>query len=160
MLTRHDIKALRMADYIAFAATADASSITAIIRASDKNPFEMKREIGVAHSFRSFSAHEESMSYARHDMLHPELNDHWQSITSLMREGDNLTLSWGADAATTLALRDAGFHGDVLRIRITRGDDVRFSFDLATSVCEANTARMIHTRKDAATSEAKNEEAA
>ena len=150
-LNRHQIRALRAADTIAIHSRDGESTatITATVQASESDPFEKRLDIGVESRFESFAPGSEFAS-AYAFMTCADTSAHWQSIASTIRDGDDVRLIWASDAATTQALRTAGFHGDVLRIEIARdGGEARFSFDLITAVCEGNTARMIQLKPHA-----------
>jgi hypothetical protein len=66
----------------------------------------------------------------------------WRTIASLLKVGDVLTLEWSRDAASHETMRKLGLHGDRLRLLVVRGK-ARLWFELATSICPDNTARMI-----------------
>lgn len=150
-LNRHQIRALRSADSIAIYSRngENTATITATIKATDSDPFEKRLDIGVESRFESFAPGSEFVN-AHATILCADTTAHWQSIAGTVRDGDDVRLIWASDAATTQALRAAGFHGDVLRIEIARdGGEARYAFDLITAVCEGNTARMIQLKPHA-----------
>lgn len=147
-LNRNQIRALRLADSVFFH-TDDArrTTITATIKATESDPFEKRLDIAVESRIELSTPGSKFVS-AYASLLCADTSAHWQSIASTIRDGDDVRLIWSADAATTQALRSAGFRGDVLRIEIARdGGAARFAFDLITAVCENNTARMIKTKE-------------
>lgn len=146
-LNRQQIRALRAADTIAIHARDEKSAtITATLKATESDPFEKRLDIAVESRFESFAPGSEfDGAYAL--MTSADTSAHWQSIASTIRDGDDVRVIWSSDAATTQALREAGFHGDVLRIEIARdGGEARYAFDLLTAVCGNNTARMIRLK--------------
>lgn len=146
-LNRHQIRALRAADTIAIHSrdSKNTATITATIKATDSDPFEKRLDITAESLFESFAPGSEFAS-AYAFMACADTSAHWQSIASTIRDGDDVRLIWSSDAATTQALRAAGFHGDVLRIEIARdGGEARYSFDLITAVCDGP-ARMIQLK--------------
>lgn len=149
-LNRNQIRALRSADSVSFY-TDDArrTTITATIKATESDPFEKRLDIVVESRFESFAPGSGSKFVSAYaSLLCADTSAHWQSVASTIRDGDDVRLIWSADAATTQALRSAGFRGDVLRIEIARdGGEARFSFDLIVAVREDNTARMVKTKE-------------
>lgn len=78
------------------------------------------------------------------EMIHSaQYSDVWQTVVSLLRVGDALTLHFVADGDTTDYLRKAGLHGDRLDLVVRRGEGRPMTFTLDSRVCPANTARMI-----------------
>ena len=71
-------------------------------------------------------------------------NDEWETIASLLRAGDVLSLHWQRGAWNTERMENATpkFYGDKLALLVTRGEKV-LTFHVDTSICEDNTARMI-----------------
>lgn len=70
------------------------------------------------------------------------------TFISLLRPGDEVSLWWYYDAGNGY-LERAGLHKDVLRVKITRylkRQTKRFTFAIASSVCEDNSARMLSTK--------------
>lgn len=147
-LNRNQIRALRSADSVSFYTDNESrTTITATIKATESDPFEKRLDIVVESRFESFAPGSEFAS-AYASLLCADTSAHWQSIASTIRDGDDVRLIWSADAATTQALRSAGFRGDVLRIEVARdGGEARFSFDLIVAVCEDNTARMVKIKR-------------
>ena len=65
----------------------------------------------------------------------------WRTLASILRKGDRLTLQWVADNNTD-NIRKANLHSDHLQLSVQRGE-TRLTFNLITSVCPENSARMI-----------------
>ena len=66
----------------------------------------------------------------------------WQTIATVLRAGDELTLYWQRGGLTNQGMRDAGFHGDALYVRVRRADK-RLTFLIDTYCGHDNTARMV-----------------
>ena len=66
----------------------------------------------------------------------------WQTITRLLKVGDDITLLWERGSLTTRTMKAAGFHGDALYLLVKRGNK-RFRFLLDTSCGVENEARMV-----------------
>ena len=66
----------------------------------------------------------------------------WQTIASILKVGDELTLYWQRGGLSHQTMRDAGLHGDALYLRVRRGDK-RLVFLIDTYCGQDNTARMV-----------------
>jgi len=66
----------------------------------------------------------------------------WQTIASILKVGDELTLYWQRCGLSHQTMRDAGLHGDALYLRVRRGDK-RLVFLIDTYCGQDNTARMV-----------------
>jgi hypothetical protein len=73
----------------------------------------------------------------------------WRTIAGLMREGDELHLSWLADYHNNGYVNAVGLHADVLKLTIVRkspttGKKSEMHFEVEMGVSPDNSARMIH----------------
>ena len=71
----------------------------------------------------------------------------WQTVASVLKVGDELTLHWQRGGLSTQAMRDVGLHGDALYLRVRRGDR-RLTFLIDTYYGHDNTARMVRLSGD------------
>lgn len=77
------------------------------------------------------------------EMIHsPYFCEEWQTICACLKAGDILSLEWIADNQSGY-LVEAGLHRDQLKLIVNRGDK-RLVFSIRESVCQNNSARMIH----------------
>lgn len=86
---------------------------------------------------------------ASHVLMHPQYDEEWQTVLSMIKDGDELTLKWRA-CNNSQYLTRAGLYKDELFLVIRRYNGSvmkkKLSFMLAASICENNTAKMIkHT---------------
>jgi len=76
-----------------------------------------------------------------------QYSESWQTIVRLLRVGDKLTLHWRRDSWRTSNLDAADLHGDDLQLIVDRSKNARVTarmvFNVRTSICPDNTARMI-----------------
>jgi hypothetical protein len=76
-------------------------------------------------------------------MLHgAKSNRAWQTIATLVKPGDRLTLSWAADNNNDL-ITAAGLHADQLSLLISRGARTVYEFVVRHEVAPDGPARMI-----------------
>jgi hypothetical protein len=66
----------------------------------------------------------------------------WQTIASILKAGDELTLYWQRGGLSHQAMKDAGLHGDALHLRVRRGDK-RLLFLIDTYCGHDSTVRMV-----------------
>lgn len=64
-------------------------------------------------------------------------------IFATLKVGDEVALVFEADGHSTQAMQEAGFHADVLKMTVRRGGKHVAEWELAVSVCENNSARMV-----------------
>lgn len=172
-LTRDDITAIRAADTVSFhhgpnygpkirlSLGGGYSDQPRIYTAREQRLYPQQdgdrtRELRVASSMSGYA--EEGFGMWRGQdfpnatgfhMIHsPRYNDEWQTVVSLLRTDDVLTMVWSADNNTGTA-RDFGLHIDELRLRIDRNGGApaekgsTLTFLLTVSMCRDNSARMI-----------------
>lgn len=144
------LAALRKCSDVVFSHFNDASSIRAIkrTRACASNPFAGDVELTIPCETRwNDYAKDCGMSwpvpsFRGFEMFGNYDDSAWRTIATLLKVGDVLTLEWSRDAASHETMRQLGLHGDRLRLLVIRGK-ARMWFELATSICPDNTARMI-----------------
>jgi hypothetical protein len=157
-LTKADVKALKTCDTICFRfieegaegfrAEKTYSQLECLKRASESEPWEQKHEIPTLTAFEIYgdspyrkkvtSAFEsvDNYSYA----LSPI-----KTVVGLLKEGDILTIQWGADAGSNQYCKEKYLHSDQLHLVVSRGNK-KMMFFLRQSVCENNSARMVRLR--------------
>ena len=64
------------------------------------------------------------------------------TVTGSLRPGDGIRLSWFPDGLTTGPLRDAGFHHDMVRLEVRRGDRL-LVHRLSDRVTDTRTLRIV-----------------
>ena len=87
----------------------------------------------------------EGDKFVAFDMIHTAQYEDgiWQTVASLLKPGDVLTLHWTRNGGTTQALNDAHMVGDRLRLVVERGDR-KLRFQVGEYFGPAsNTSRMV-----------------
>jgi hypothetical protein len=144
-----DLAALRKADAICFDHYTrdgiDVRAIRAIKRnePSERDPYaqDITHTVSVGSAVRAYESGGTSKTWTCFEMIHtPQYHDAWQTIVSLLRVGDELTLFWEADNNSGY-VNEAGLHHDQLSLVVQRGSK-RMTFKVRSSVCPDNTARM------------------
>lgn len=151
-LDKIDIAALRKAEDVCFFHREDRSYIRAIKRApqaTTANPFltEQVREIDCGTDWHDFEGSDgisrEPPYFDGFAMVNnSRYADIWPTLSTLLKPGDTLTLSWRRGAWNSEVVRQAGLHGDVLYLQIHRGKHT-LTFFVDHSMGPDNTARMI-----------------
>lgn len=152
MLDKTQIAALRKANSVSFYATREGKSGISAVKerhSTPAEPFAQDVRIEIACASRLVNYDRETgirandEAYTGFGMIHTShACEEWQTIASLLREKDVLTLEWQRGAWSSPALTDSGIIGDRLILRVQRGDK-RLSF-LADHYCGPNnTARMV-----------------
>lgn len=118
-IIRADIKALKNADYLTF----NGDVIQASKEPTGAQPYVMTRGIRLANDGR-----DRGFIYSAPNTAH------MRSIFRLLKTGDSLNLRTHRGAATTPAMREHDFHGDVLTLNVYRDGSLAASFDLLTVV--------------------------
>jgi hypothetical protein len=141
-LTKMDIAAIRKADLLSVSLNGTETRVTAIKehRPTESDPFARDAEYRIEVSVESYSPSQSQKCFA---LLHlyRDMDCHPSAILSLLRVGDSIRFQFYPDAHTTENLKNAGIHGDVLRLIIERGK-ARLCFEIASSHCPDNSARM------------------
>lgn len=154
-LTKLDVAALRKADAICFDHNVRASAsedaprgnfIRAIKRAepSERDPYatDVTHQIAVASGVRSYADDDHGRTFVAFHMIHSALySPTWQTITGLLRSGDELTLAWVRKNSNGY-LDDAGLVRDELRLHVQRGTR-ELVFKVGESVTKDNSARLV-----------------
>lgn len=144
-LTKDQIKALKTADCVCFrrVTNKENNSITETIELHKKvkdSPWNEEKTIIIeltasnSITFKQFDAFSMIGSC--------QFDNCYMSITKILKVGDELTLSWEKDYLTSNLLKDAGLHGDVLLLKITR-ENKSLTFNINQSITLNNSARMI-----------------
>lgn len=164
-LTKDQIDALRNADSVVFRVYRGRSTIEATIR-TDNDPttdrprilsakqqrifpmndaYERKCEIEVPGfvSDYSLASLKEYKDAAAFYMVHTsKFSMTWQSIVSILKGGDILSLHFVGNKYTNDYVRDKGLNGDAVEMGISRKGKA-FTFVVGTSICPDNSARMV-----------------
>jgi hypothetical protein len=149
-LTKIDIAALRHADHIV--AWLDCNGVVgslfeAVKRAekTEKNPFatdirhEIPAPVRTVFDYRDENATwscVESVTFYRSQACQAS------SALATLRAGDAIALQFYPDSHTTQALKEHGFHGDAWNLLVYRKDKLVATFELRSSICQDNSARM------------------
>lgn len=170
-LTKCDLKALRQADRICFdhGAPNPGEGVVRAVKCG-KAPFrqEATHSIPVRSSVFLHGADANAAYVHRGDasdfcrcfvmVFSPCYDQEWQTVVSLLRAGDELSLRWiGADnngyvGRARVTERDESCHDaglgerlyhDRLYLKVRRAGKEKYSFYLADSACPNNSARMI-----------------
>lgn len=157
MLNKVDIKALKTAENVSFS-TNGKSTIRCTKKITVDGAFEAEAEhiVGVNGYIGKNYGDTRDYSYAREHLSYAHTNDQWQTVASMLREGDEITLRWSADGGRNgyiegvkrIETAGAGtydhLHADRFYIDIARpGKNRPFTFLIAAQTCPDNTARMI-----------------
>ena len=153
-ITKIDIAALRKADRISFLREDSGTRISMVKKAGDPteaNPFPQDVHYNVACDAR-IADYTGSMWGRQHDCYRAachttsaQLDEEWQTVASLLKPGDELTLAWVAGNDSP-ALREKGVIIDELRLNVSR-DGKRLVFLLARETSINDRWRMVHSDK-------------
>lgn len=160
-LTKTDLKALKTADDVYVGHFQGSGYLRCTKRRATLQPFseDRRHDIPCSSTFRVYTG---DGRYGKVDervecFAHPH-GDAWDTIVSLLRAGDELTLEWIADAWSNQYLRATGtperLHADTVKLTVKRPDKngeyrhrrcnaSRRVFHLDTIICPDNSARMI-----------------
>lgn len=153
-LTRDDITALRKADTISFVLSPATSYIACSFNGADGKE-QSRREINVEHHLATYDNEKGArkplaeVAVCHYFMATSKNDELWQTIASVLRTGDCVSLLWLRSAMTNNYMREAGLFGDRLDLLVERKNNKpgsrtkRLRFTLATQCCQDNTARMI-----------------
>jgi len=127
-ITKMDIKALKKADSVVF----HINEIIAIKEKED-DPFpEMQYAIPVDYEKEAYG---KDMFYkAQYVLMWAKDNAVWQTIISLLREGDKIILSWKKGWGDNELLEDAGLTEDALYLKVQRKGKTKYTFLLITRI--------------------------
>jgi hypothetical protein len=146
-LTSADIRALKNADNVVFQTSPEWGHRVRAIREREhtQSGFSDEVQIQASGGIRSHGEGFEA-KYCFHMIHSSKYSRSWQTIASLLRPGDTLSLSWSAGGGTTENHRAAGLHGDTLSLVVYRKEKHKYTFKVAYSVCPNNSARMCRDR--------------
>lgn len=143
-LDQSDIKALKKAKSVVFFYKNGRSFMNVILDDSDRSK-DYEIDCGLE---LSGSRDLGEIIHASHVVMHPQLDEEWQTILSALREGDEVTIKWRA-CNNNQYLNRAGLYKDEVYLvirRTVRGRQKKFTYHVASSICENNTAKMVkHT---------------
>jgi len=127
-ITKMDIKALRQADRVVF----DINEIIAI-KELENDPFDSERKyaVPVKYNVETYGKNIK-IRKAFHWLAWAKGNAVWQTITKLLRAGDEITLNWCKGWGDNELLKDAGLTEDALYLHIRRKGQVKYSFLIGT----------------------------
>lgn len=143
-LTKLDIAALKAADQIqiSYPVTTGMPACMALKKAvkTEKTPFAQDAH----HSITATSVIDcygsdgsEARGFEVLSLYRPDncfAGNNASAIVSTLKVGDELTFVFGADAHTTGALKDAGFHADCLFLIVRRAGKPTAKFELETRI--------------------------
>lgn len=146
-LTKIDIAAMRKCDRLIVRRDPDAMVYAIKAGAkSAKTPFaqELRHDIAapVVFAYR-WNMDVEGCSAFEVLWCFPSQTTPLGSTLATLRAGDEIRFVFDADGHGTEALKEAGFHADVLQLQVRRNGKAHAEWDLAVSVCQGNSARMI-----------------
>lgn len=156
-LTKVDLKALRSADAICFDHYSEKGEPRRGIRAIKKvenDPWDTERTHFVpcrshvaVYDRDSFGASATDEAKCFQMINCAQYDDYWKTIVGLLREGDEVVLKWtGANNNGYLTQAKAGgdeLYRDDLALFVRRNGSLKYSFQVSTSICPNNSARMI-----------------
>lgn len=166
-LSADDLRALRTADTVSFhyydgrgyiqLTINDSANDARILSATEQRAFPQGVDMSAARrriidvstdmhgygsdGWSSWNASTEPRAAGFAMVSSAQYSEVWRTLASILRKGDRLTLQWVADNNTD-NIRSANLHSDHLKLSVQRGE-TRLTFNLMTSVCPDNSARMI-----------------
>ena len=153
-ITKTDLKALGRADRWYLYHANGKSGIRCVKQAKHDDPFatDIQYDIDAGQVwFRNYADNAENIDTDSVSCFADVYGDSWKTVVSLLRVGDSFAVEWLADCWRNGYLKDAKtaepLHADGARFIIMRpkkdGRYKHLTFDVATSICADNTARMI-----------------
>lgn len=140
ILTKDFLKTMRLCTTVVLRHSNGRDVIECVFE--DKDHKELKRE--------TFTIIEEKLYNNRPDYAVTSFcvayNRQFLTIVAMLKAGDAIKLYWHKDCHTNQYMEKNGLHGDSLILKVFRGKKY-FEFELCSSVCEQNTARMIDPDK-------------
>ena len=135
-LTKLDIAALRACDYLVveFDARDKCNHVYATKTAtpSERDPFaqDARHFMQAPVSVRVYRSEDTSHANARaHMRVYRGFPCDVRSVLGTLRAGDSIAFEFCAGAHSTDAILDAGFHGDILRVRVRRKGSTDYQND-------------------------------
>jgi cold shock CspA family protein len=151
MLTKNDIAAIRKANDICVHLSArNPQGLVRLIKRKryDAKPFETDQEHVmtanvVMDSLRGQAAFESGTAdcFAMAGIYHDQ-RVQVSNVLKTLRVGDEVTFEFSPDAHTNGYIAAAGLHGDALYLRVRRNGKFIARWELTSSVCPSNSARM------------------
>ena len=127
-LTKMDIKALRQADTIVF----HINKITAM-REKEGYPFsEMRYTVPVEYEKEAYG--KGTISTAYYVLPWAKNEEVWQTISSLLKNGDKIILSWKKGWGDNELLENKGLTEDALFLKIKRREKIKYVFLVNTQI--------------------------
>jgi len=157
ILTREQLRAIRKAQSISFHGNSlvgrdgklyDEHTIRAGLDRSGSDTVVEIRVNGAFGRWDSFGHHTgKATGFAM--IGSSQFSPTWRTIAGLLREGDEIHLSWLADHHSNGYVHAVGLHVDVLKLTIVRkspttGKKSEMHFEVEIGVSPDNSARMIH----------------
>jgi hypothetical protein len=147
-VSKADLIALKQCNDVVFRYINGTSTIEAIKRQSDTNPFEQIHIIECNTSTVIYGYNYDGMYNYDYEIENAFEMNHasrcdsvWSTVVSLLKTGDELTLFWKAGAGNNGCTKKSGLHCDHLELIIHRKAKY-MSFLIECSVSENNSARM------------------
>lgn len=146
-LTKIDIAAMRKCDHLVVRRDPDAMVYcTKAVKKTAASPFtrELQHTVPAPVVFADDWRCDNSGCSA-FEMLwnFPSQTTPLGSTLATLRAGDEIRFVFDVDGHSTIALAEAGFHADVLNLEVRRNGKAHAFWELAVSVCQGNSARMI-----------------
>ena len=129
-ITKIEIAALRKADSVSFHNPPNGEAYICAIKRKEvttANPFadDIRITVPCESRLRDYEGSfiTSRATFTAFDMIHSaQGDDGWQTIASLLRDGDALTLVWQRGAWSSPDLTDKGYVGDLLLLIVQRSD--------------------------------------
>jgi hypothetical protein len=141
-LTKIDIAALRQCDFVHVTLIDGVAKVRAVkrIEQSESQPFACDKEHAIA---AEVTNNDIARLWKCSELVrvYRDNQDHASAVFAMLRAGDKVRFHFYPDAHTNQYLRDAGLHGDALKLIVERGAK-KFWFELSSSHCPDNTARV------------------
>lgn len=149
-LTKMDIAALKHASYILICRhrEPDEESLFQAVKTfekSAKNPFEHREYHTIAAPVRghyNYKTPEAQYRCVTSVTLYRSQHCAASSILATLRAGDEIALEFSPDGHSNDYVRTAGLHADVLYLHVYRKGVSHATFELESSICPDNSARM------------------
>jgi hypothetical protein len=150
MLTKNDIHAIRHADTLCVHLTKEQPGLVRLIKRKGYNakPFETDQEyvlenvaVGMETARGKAALDSGTAKCFAHAYMYHEQGCPVSSIMRTLRVGDEVTFSFYPDAHSNGYVAECNLHADVLYLHVLRGGK-RHTWELQTSVCRDNSARM------------------
>jgi hypothetical protein len=147
-ITKTDIAAIRSADTLCVHLNkTNSTGLIRLIKGRDRaKPFSEDQEYVLPcsvelHGYNHRTAIENGAQCFAHVYLFHSQHTPVSCIMNTLRAGDEVTFVFYPDAHSNGYLAKAGLHGDALYMHVRRGDK-RYEWNLQTSTCPENSARM------------------